>query len=209
MSPSRFCAILLVSMTLCIIALPAVAYTQAPIAITPTVIIRLAVRDAQAVLEDPTLLPFEKKTRIREAVMAVFDTEEMAKRALGRHWKDYKGRADEFVPLFVALLEKVYLNFGMLDAAKGAEFVFLSERVSDEFAEVYTKVTTKSGKEVPISYRLLRTPNGWKVYDVLIENISMISNYRTQFNKIITTSSFDNLLKKLKEKVEEKEDRQK
>lgn len=176
---------------------------------TPAETIRTAVKDVKATLEDKTLLPFEKKERIREVIIPLFDTQEMAKRALGIHWPKYKDRADEFVPLFVALLEKVYLNFSMLEAARGAEIVILSERVNDEFAEVHTKVITKNGKEAPVSYRLLRTPDGWKVYDVLIEGISMIASYRTQFNKIITTSSFDELLKKLKEKTEEKEDRQK
>ena len=176
---------------------------------TPMETIRAAVKDAKAALDDRALLPFEKKTRIREIIIPQFDTREMAKRVLGIHWPKYKDRADEFIPLFVALLEKAYLNFSTLEAAKGMDTTFLSERVDGDFAEVFTKVVTKNGTPLPIAYRLLRTAQGWKVYDIVIENISMISSYRTQFNKIITTSSFDELLKKLKQKVEEKEDRQK
>lgn len=175
-------------------------------ATTPAETIRETVSEVKAVIDNPQLLPYEKKLRLREVILPRFDTEEMAKRTLGIHWKTYKGRRDEFVPLFVALLEKVYLNMGMLEKARGVEIAILSERVDDDFAEVYTKVITKNG-EHPVTYRLLRTPGGWKVYDILIENVSMVSNYRTQFNKIITTSSFDELLKKLREKTEEKEDR--
>ena len=159
------------------------------------------------VLEDPEL---KKETRAKDRRVAVrkiandiFDFNETAKRSLGRHWlARTPAERDEFVQVFTDLLERSYIS--RVELYGGEKIQYVGDTIEDgEQAKVQTKLVTKGGGEIPIEYRMHKKADRWLVYDVIIEGVSLISNYRTQFNKIIQTSSFQELVKKMKSKQEE------
>jgi phospholipid transport system substrate-binding protein len=157
-------------------------------------------------LDDPALKGPDRKEERRAAVtkiaQEIFDFPEVARRSLARHWQPLTDKQrEEFTALFSDLLERSYIS--KIELYSGEKITYASERIDGDTATVATRVLTKSGTEVPIDYRLLRKGTRWLVYDVNIEGVSLVSNYRTQFNKIIQTSSFNELIQKLKTKQEE------
>jgi len=151
------------------------------------------------VLEDPKLKPQDRRAAVRKIAIEIFDLSETARRALGRHWQ---GRTpterDEFVQLFADLLERTYI--ARIDEYGGERIRYVGESIDGDFATVRARILTKNGTEVPVESRMPRRAERWMIYDVLIENISLINNYRSQFDRIIRTSSFGELLRRLKEK---------
>ena len=126
----------------------------------------------------------------------------MAKRSLARHWRDRsEEERDEFVVVFADLLEQSYVS--RIEDYTDQEILYPEERIEDNFAEVGTKIVVESGREVPIDYRLYQTESGWRVYDIVIEGVSLVSNYRSQFNRIINQNSYDALLNRMHTKQEE------
>ncbi|HTO13454.1 MAG TPA: ABC transporter substrate-binding protein [Candidatus Binatia bacterium] len=169
--------------------------------------LRLQIDRVLKVLEDPEL---KKESRAKDRRLAVrkiandiFDFGETARRSLGRHWQARTpAERDEFVQLFSDLLERSYLS--KIEVYGGEKIQYLSDAVDDgDQAKVQTKIVTRQGTEIPIEYRMHKKGDRWLVYDVIIEGVSLVSNYRTQFNKIIQTSSFQELVKKMKNKQEE------
>jgi phospholipid transport system substrate-binding protein len=155
------------------------------------------------VLEDPALKGPDRKAERQAAVtkiaQEIFDFPEVGRRSLGRHWQPLSDKQrEEFTALFADLLERSYVS--KIELYSGEKITYASERLDGDTATVATRIATKSGAEVPIDYRLLKKGTRWLVYDVNIEGVSLVSNYRTQFNKIIQTSSFEDLLQKLKTK---------
>ncbi|HXJ83515.1 MAG TPA: ABC transporter substrate-binding protein [Candidatus Methylomirabilis sp.] len=154
-----------------------------------------------ATLENPALKG-ESKTAERRQVLRgitdeIFDWTEMAKRSLGRHWAARTpAEQQEFVALFRELLERAYA--AKIERYAGEPIAYVSEVVDGEVTTVRTRITTRQNQEVPIDYRMFREGDRWRVYDVLIENISLVNNYRTQFDGIIKTSSYEELVKRLK-----------
>lgn len=158
---------------------------------------------ALKLLEDPALKgeanATQRRTAVRKIANEIFDFGEMARRSLGRHWQGRTEKErEEFVRLFGDLLERSY--FSKIELYGGEKILYGAERVEGDLASVLTKVVTKNGTEVPIDYRMLKHGERWMVYDVNIEGVSLISNYRTQFNKIIQTASYDELVKRLRAK---------
>ena len=140
-----------------------------------------------------------RRTAVRQAANRLFDFEETAKRALGPHWQQRTpAEREEFVRLFSDLLEAAYV--GKIDLYQGEKITYVGETVDGDQATVKTRIVTKQGNEVPVDYRLLREKDGWRVYDVIIEGVSLVANYRTQFNKIIQTFSYDDLVKRMRAK---------
>jgi len=140
-----------------------------------------------------------RRTAVRQAANRLFDFEETAKRALGPHWQQRTpAEREEFVKLFSDLLEAAYV--GKIDLYQGEKITYVGETVDGDQATVKTRIVTKQGNEVPVDYRLLREKDGWRVYDVIIEGVSLVANYRTQFNKIIQTFSYDDLVKRMRAK---------
>lgn len=140
----------------------------------------------------------ERRKQIERAIGNRFSYEEMAKRTLGTQWGklDEKQR-QEFVDLFRALLTNTYI--GRIEAYSGEQIQYLNERLQDGFAEVRTKVAT--GKtEFPMDYRLLNKSGEWQVYDIILDGVSLVSNYRGQFSKILHSSSYEDLVEKLRTK---------
>lgn len=139
----------------------------------------------------------ERRQAIRGITDGVFDWTEMARRALGRHWSARTpAEQQEFIELFRDLIERAYL--AKIERYTGEPITFLGESLDGDLATVRTRITTKQNQDVPIDYRMSRQGDRWLVYDVLVESISLISNYRTQFDGIIKTSSYQELVKRLK-----------
>ena len=127
---------------------------------------------------------------------------EIARRSLARHWQPLtEQQRNEFVALFADLLERSYIS--KIELYGGEKILYVGDRVDGDLATVSTKIITKNGTEVPVDYRLLKRGDHWLVYDVNIEGVSLVSNYRTQFNKIIQTASYYELVQKMKTKQDE------
>ena len=142
----------------------------------------------------------ERRRLIEKTIGDRFGWEEMAKRTLGAHWaKMNEKQRLEFVDLFRTLLTNTYI--GRIESYSGEQIQYINERLQDGFAEVRTKVS--SGKtEFPMDYRLLNKSGDWHVYDIVLDGVSLVANYRGQFNKIIHSSGYDDLVEKLRTKSE-------
>jgi len=150
----------------------------------------------------------KRRHQIREVARNLFDFEDMAKRALGRHWAQRTPpQRKRFTELFTDLLESSYI--GKIEAYSGEKIVYLPELVDGDTVTVRSKVVTQRGTEIPLDYRMQKSGEAWRAFDVTIEGVSLVANYRTQFNKIITQSGFDDLMKKMEQKQLEVAEEQK
>jgi phospholipid transport system substrate-binding protein len=159
---------------------------------------------AVAILADPALEGEEKAAERRAAVRTIardiFDFEEMAKRALGLHWRARTpGEQSRFVELFVGLLEHAY--FSRIERYGGGRVVVAGEAVDGRYATVHTLVISAGEPEIPIDYRMAQRDDRWLVYDVVIEGVSLVANYRSQFNRIIRQSSYEALIERMRAKM--------
>jgi phospholipid transport system substrate-binding protein len=144
----------------------------------------------------------ERRTAVRKVADEIFDFGETARRSLGRHWAARTPQErDEFVKLFGDLLERSYIS--KIELYGGEKIQYIGDKIDGDIAVVQSKLLTKTSTEVPIDYRMLRKGERWLVYDVVIEGVSLVANYRTQFNKIIQTSSFQDLVNKMRTRQEE------
>ena len=174
--------------------------------------IRQTVEAVLAVLADESLQGTEnqasRRQLLRQAVYQRFGFEEMTRRSLGRHWRDLSDeQRHEFVDLFSDLLERSYV--GKIESAgTGGRVDYTRETIDDEgFASVQTVVTSPLESQFEVEYRLLQRDGAarWEVYDIVIEGVSLINNYRTQFNNIIHRTSYEGLVKQLRLKQEQEE----
>ena len=171
----------------------------------PTDQIRGTVDKAVSVLKDPQLKPAaktkERRDQLRQILFARFDFTEMAKRALGANWRRRTPQEqDEFVRLFTDVLERTYAN--IIESYSDEKIVYLNERIDGTYADVGSKILTSRGEEYSIYYKVHLVANEWKVYDVVAENISLVNNYRSQFHRVISNSSYEELLRRLRDKSE-------
>ena len=155
------------------------------------------------VLNDPALKGEEhreaRRKKVREIIHVRFDFAEMGKRSLARQWrKRSPEEKKEFVDVFSHLLEDSYLS--KIEAYSDEKIVYPTERKEEKYAEVKSKIVSKSGRDIAIDYRLHKTPEGWRVYDVVIEGVSLVANYRRQFKRLIRRSSYKDLLARMKTK---------
>jgi len=152
----------------------------------------------------------ERRAAIRRTISERFDFEEMAKRSLARYWNQRTpDEKKEFVGLYSDLLERTYIR--KIEAYTDEQFIYGEETDEGDYAVVRTKIITKKDVDVPIEYRMEKKNGDWLVYDVVIEGVSLVSNYRSQFNEIMHSGSYETLVKKLKNKQVEgrTEDRKK
>lgn len=141
----------------------------------------------------------ERRTLIRREVGSIFDFTEMSRRALGAHWSQRtEAEKREFTALFSDLLERTYI--GKIEGYSNEKIYYDEQTLDGDHATVKTRIITKKNVAIPILYRFIKTDRGWAVYDVVIEGISLIGNYRTQFNKIIKTESYQGLVVRMKSK---------
>jgi phospholipid transport system substrate-binding protein len=188
---------------LCALAVVPAAHGAGP---GPTEQLRGAIDRVLRVLEDPALKGearvADRRRALRQIADEIFDFDEMARRAMGQHWRSLTAaQRTEFVQVFSDLLERAYTS--KIERYGGEKIQYPGERVEGDLATVSTRIVTKNGTEVPVDYRTLKRGDRWRVYDVSIEGVSLVANYRTQFNSIIRTSSYEELLKKMRSRVEE------
>ena len=175
-------------------------------AVSPVEEVRKAVDEVVRIVADKELKKPQNEQKRRKALKGaigqVFDHGEMAKRSLGQNWKDISPpQQKEFTGLFATLLENSYA--GKIESYNNEKIVYLKDIVDGEYAEVKSRIVTAKRDEFSLDYRLMREGTQWKVYDVVIEGVSLVSNYRSQFNKIIKAQGYPELVKKMKMKKEE------
>jgi len=168
----------------------------------PTEIAKQVIEKALEALSDPTSQGKERRQKVKRIVDPYFDYQEMAKRSLGPTWgKLSASQRQEFVQLFAQLLEASYSD-KIEKYAQRVKINYTGEILEGEYAEVRT-VVVRANDRIPLNYRLLQEGGAWKVYDVVIEGVSLVSNYRSQFSRIIHESGYAELVKRLKTKVSE------
>jgi len=172
-------------------------------AMTPTETVKSRVDQALQGLSQTTGATPEsaerRRVEIRRAADSLFDFSEMSRRALGRHWAERTAtEREEFVRLFTDLIARSYI--GKIDRYAGEAIAYTGERVDGDEASVRSQVVTAKGSQIPVEYRLHRVNESWSAYDVLIENVSLVGTYRSQFDRIIKAESFASLLRRLREK---------
>lgn len=174
-------------------------------AVKPIDEIRVAVTNAIHILKEPGMKsPHESKDlvgQLRKIVDPIFDFREMAKRSLGPHWRDLTPEQRQaFVPLFRDFVSQVYL--GRMTSHDVEKVLFTRETLDKNYGEVDTKVIAGNGNQVSVVYLLKRTDGGWKVYDLIIDNVSIVNNYRAQFDRVISQSSYQELVARIKKKID-------
>jgi phospholipid transport system substrate-binding protein len=175
---------------------------------SPTELIRAAIDRARAVLENPAYQGKDRRQerleKVKEVVVPIFDSQEIAKRTLGAHWKDRtEAERKEFVEIFTALVEKTYAN--SLDRyRKDFQVLFDQERIDDNFAEVESRIIDPTlQKTFLLNYHLHKVNGAWLVYDVIIENVSLVRNYRNQFHRILGKKSYADLVETIRTKIQQ------
>jgi phospholipid transport system substrate-binding protein len=169
----------------------------------PMDLIRQSTDRVIEILKDPTLKEDSelRDQKIWEVVSVRFDFEEMARRALAVHWRDRTPREQkEFVDLFGKLLQRSYS--GKLAQYTDEKVEYLGEEIEGPRAEVRTKLVSKA-MEIPIDYRMLKKSSDWRIYDVVIEGVSLVNNYRNQFNRIVVSSGYKELIQRMRTKWED------
>ncbi len=203
MKPRRLVALAISMMVLGMGTHPAGAQPKAAADQTgPLDLVKASVSRVLAIVQSPRVVVSDggqRRTEIRRVAQGLFDFNEMARLTLARHWKDRSAQEqEEFVRLFTDLLERSYLT--TIENYAGEKVTFLGESVSGPYAQVRSRITTDRRVEISIEYRLLESGARWAVYDVVLDGVSLVSNYRSQFNSIIRTASFTDLLAKLRSK---------
>ena len=170
----------------------------------PTEAIRSAVSQGVDILSNAKLDNQQQRAqvidRLRQIVYPLFDFNEMSMRSLGANWRRLSPEQQkEFVSVFTALLEKTYAD--QIDLYNGQKVVYTGESIDGNYAQVDSRIIDKNNQTYSVVYRLHKTDGKWKIYDVVAENISLVNNYRSQFNRVIARSSFEELLRTMKEQA--------
>jgi phospholipid transport system substrate-binding protein len=167
----------------------------------PTDQLREGIDRVFKILRDPEMAGDANATQRRKAIFTaastIFDFNEMAKRSLSQHWAERTpAERTQFIALFTDLLQHSYIS--KVDQHGGAKMVFGDERVEGEYAAVRTTIPLSNGSQLPLEYRMHQANARWQVYDISMDGISLLSNYRAQFNKVIRIDSYAVLVTKLK-----------
>ena len=170
----------------------------------PTDQMKLTIDKIIDILNDPALKgpakAEERRTQMRHVANERFDWREMARRSLAKHWKQRtEEEKREFVPLFTDLLERAYLK--RIENYSGDKVSYDGEKVKGHYSLVKVRIFTDKQVEIPVAYKMQKKGPEWKIYDVSIEGVSLVKNYRKQFDSVILSSSYEGLVEKLKEKV--------
>ena len=173
----------------------------------PTDQVRATVDRVLAILQDPKFKSADKFRDRRElrskVISARFDFAEMARRSLGAEWRRLSAvQQQQFVELFTDLLRDAYVDD--IESYKSEKVIYKRETQEEQFAVVQTTLRSPEGSEYSIEYRLRQVEKEWKVYDVVIENVSIVNNYRSQFARVISRSSFEGLMRAMREKTHQK-----
>lgn len=142
--------------------------------------------------------------QIEDEILHLFNFKEFSSRTVGARWRAFsQDQQNSFSDAFADLLINTYVN--KIDGYNGEQIEFTGETMSPtgDRAEIHTTLTLKDGKKIPVSYRMLPKDSEWRVYDVLIENMSLVMNYRSQFQDILNSATPDQLIERVKSKVRE------
>ena len=171
--------------------------------------LKTAIDKVIVIMQDPAFAAPEKKSEqdklIHNVVKEKFDWEEISKRALGAHWRDLNpAQQKQFVEIFNDFLERTYIAKVGLFLKETKNFsskniFYLQENIDGNYALIDSKIPLAE-EEIPISYKLINKDGKWVVYDLTIEGVGIVANYRTQFNELLTNGSFEKLIEKLKSK---------
>jgi len=188
-------------------AVLALAVARDAAAGVPTDQIRGSIDSILKIVTDPELKKeaktAERRKRIRQVVNQIFDFTEISQRSLGRHWQARTpAERDQFVQLFGDLLENAYIT--KIESYSGEKIQYPGDVIDGDLAIVKTRIITKQETEIPVDYRMFLSHGRWAVYDVSVEGISLIGNYRTQFNAVIQRSGYPDLVAKLKAKQDDR-----
>lgn len=169
--------------------------------------VRDTLESALRILKDPALQGPEKEAvrrrEVRKLIASRFNYEEMAARALDVHWKKLgKEEQKAFVDLFGELFERSYSRM-VLDSLPDRQVLYTGESVNGTRAIVNTVIVDERGDRIPVDYQLQRPTEQWELFDVVIDGVSIVTNYQSQFNKIIQASSYDDLVKRMRIKRDE------
>jgi phospholipid transport system substrate-binding protein len=167
----------------------------------PTDQLKRHVDEVIGVLDDASTKsqPARRRAAVRKVAEDVFDYPETARRALGPHWSARTPEEQrEFVAIFADLLDHAYLS--KIDVYQGEKVQYTGETVDGDQATVKTTLVIPKGTSIPIDYRMHRVNDRWRVYDVVIEGVSLVANYRTQFNRIVRSESYQALVQKLRDR---------
>lgn len=167
----------------------------------PMTVVKTTVNQALEVLRDTSSPLAQRQDKLRQIVSQTFDFKEMAKSALGYHWKELTpAQQEEFTNAFVAFIEDSYLS--KINDYHNQQVNFLKvTNDGPQYAQVNTDIVQPNGKDaIHVNYRLLKEDGTWKIYDVTVDAISIIANYRNQFNRVMNSKGYDTLIKDLKAK---------
>ncbi len=170
----------------------------------PTDVVKKTVDEVVRIVSDKDMKKNEQKRRqaLKKTISVIFDYEEMAKRSLGKHWNQRsEPEKKQFTDLFATLLENSYAS--KIESYNNEKIIYVKDEQDGDHAEVRSKVVTTKRDEFSLDYRLMNHNGKWMVYDVVIEGVSLVSNYRSQFNRIITANGYSELVKKLQNKSNE------
>ena len=174
---------------------------------TPSDAVKRTIEQAKGIFNDVGLSKKEQITALQKIADERFDFAEAARRSLSFHWKDLTPeQRKEFISLFSTLIKKTYSAKIMryekeIRAHTNDRVRYLDERIDMPYARVVTRVFTYNERNISIDYHLINKGKRWFLYDVVVEGISFINNYRSQFNEILATRSYEDLVRRLKEKI--------
>ncbi len=194
---SRFLILLLMA-GLAIAPAPARATATAG---DPMSAVKETVHQVLTIVTDPSYksATSERREKLRRIIAPRFDFSDMARSAMGYHWRTLsQAQRDRFVQAFTGLLEASYM--GKIEGYKGQKIIYIKQLQDGDLAQVNTSIVQPGGEPISVNYRLKQTNGGWKVYDVLIDQISLVGNYRNQFNRIINEKGYDKLVSAIKQK---------
>jgi phospholipid transport system substrate-binding protein len=170
-----------------------------------TDVVRDTVNKVLATANDNSLTEEQRLARIQQVVLSRFGFEEMARRCLGHYWNERTpAERAEFIKLFTSLLGRAYIH--VLEALGAHHTIqYGAERIDGDQVEVCSTVVVENRDRVPVRYRLRQTDNGWQFCDLVIDDVSIVSNYRTQFGRIIQEHLYPALIKRIRAKVRSEE----
>ena len=170
----------------------------------PTDQLRGTIDKVLAIVKNKDLGEAERQKLIRETAGPRFDWAVMARSAMGIYWHDRTPeQKEEFTKLFTDLVEGAYMD--KIEGYSGEKIRYLGDSTDGGYGEIRVSIVTQKGEEIPITYRVMEEKGQWLIYDVVLEGVSLVNNYRTQIASIMNRSSYEDLVKKLREKVETKE----
>ncbi len=170
----------------------------------PTEQIKLTTEKILAIVKDPGLKGLDKEAerqkQMRKSVDERFDWTAMSRSAIGKHWRDLsEPQRKEFTRVFSELIEKNYMS--QIESYTGEKILYKGDKIDGAYGVADVVIVTLRGTDIPVSYRVLKKGSAWLVYDVSIEGVSLVNNYRSQIGSILNSSSFDALIVKIKAKI--------